>query len=489
MSRTTFSAAILVVLMPGAPALGTDVSGDQTGTWTLAGSPYMLVGDVRVPPGGSLTIEAGVEVIAQGHYKITVESSILAALGMDAQPILMTAEDTGTGWRGLRLEGADDDTILRRCIIEYAKGTGDYPEVRGGAIMIRNCSPTIANCELRFNYSHNANYNGTGGGICTETSSALIIDNFVHDNIADSGGGICTTEYGDPVVSGNMIVDNTGYYAGGGMYFGARSSPLIEGNILMRNHAGGWGGGAINSWTSYIYYSTFATIRNNLIASNTANDGGGLYCRYDRAVITNNVIAYNSAQTGGGIYALNYPAQAPQVANSILWENSASNGPQVYLYPDTGSAISIAYSDIQGGWAGTGNIDADPAFVDPDGDDDVLGTDDDNLRLNGGSPCIDAGNNNALPPEVEHDLDGNPRFVDDPNTEDTGYGDPPIVDMGPYEFQANIPGDVNGDGVVNTADLLALLAAWGPCPGCPEDINGDGTVNTTDLLILLANWG
>ena len=52
-----------------------------------------------------------------------------------------------------------------------------------------------------------------------------------------------------------------------------------------------------------------------------------------------------------------------------------------------------------------------------------------------------------------------------------------------------IHGDVNGDGVVNTEDLLMLLAAWGSCEGCPEDINGDGIVNTADLLILLANWG
>ncbi|MDY7110415.1 MAG: M28 family peptidase [Planctomycetota bacterium] len=55
------------------------------------------------------------------------------------------------------------------------------------------------------------------------------------------------------------------------------------------------------------------------------------------------------------------------------------------------------------------------------------------------------------------------------------------------------PGDVNGDGVVNTEDLLALLAAWGSCPDppedCPADFNGDDVVNTEDLLTLLANWG
>jgi hypothetical protein len=48
------------------------------------------------------------------------------------------------------------------------------------------------------------------------------------------------------------------------------------------------------------------------------------------------------------------------------------------------------------------------------------------------------------------------------------------------------PWDFNGDGLVNTTDLLFLLGAWGTPDG---DTNGDGTTNTTDLLALLANWG
>ncbi|MHC4948140.1 MAG: S8 family serine peptidase, partial [Planctomycetota bacterium] len=51
-----------------------------------------------------------------------------------------------------------------------------------------------------------------------------------------------------------------------------------------------------------------------------------------------------------------------------------------------------------------------------------------------------------------------------------------------------LPGDVNGDGVVDVSDLLDVLAAWGPCPGCPEDTNGDGVVDVTDLLQVLADW-
>ncbi len=52
-----------------------------------------------------------------------------------------------------------------------------------------------------------------------------------------------------------------------------------------------------------------------------------------------------------------------------------------------------------------------------------------------------------------------------------------------------IPGDLDADGDVDIVDLLALLAAWGPCPApCIPDLDADGTVGIADFLILLANW-
>jgi hypothetical protein len=43
--------------------------------------------------------------------------------------------------------------------------------------------------------------------------------------------------------------------------------------------------------------------------------------------------------------------------------------------------------------------------------------------------------------------------------------------------------------MIGITDFLALLAAWGPCPGCAEDIDGDGEVGVTDFLLLLGAWG
>ncbi|MBT8486221.1 MAG: hypothetical protein KJO43_11615 [Phycisphaerae bacterium] len=54
---------------------------------------------------------------------------------------------------------------------------------------------------------------------------------------------------------------------------------------------------------------------------------------------------------------------------------------------------------------------------------------------------------------------------------------------------AGCPADLDGSGDVGFADLLAVLAAWGPCVGCPQDIDGSGDVGFSDLLTVLAAWG
>lgn len=122
--------------------------------------------------------------------------------------------------------------------------------------------------------------------------------------------------------------------------------------------------------------------------------------------------------------------------------------------------MTISYSCIQGLQPGgvyddfqnTHNIGAHPLFVDADGPDGVVGTADDDLRLIPGSPCIDAGSNGLLPPDVA-DLNTN-GDTGEPNPFDLD-GAPRIawcyVDMGAYEYQGPF-GDFFEDCTVDLDD-------------------------------------
>jgi len=158
----------------------------------------------------------------------------------------------------------------------------------------------------------------------------------------------------------------------------------------------------------------------------------------------------------------------------------------------------VSYCDIQSGYAGQGNIDADPLFVDPD---------EDNYRLTAASPCIDAGNNTAVPADtadldgdgdttepIPVDLDHNPRFFDDTGMPDDGYppAGAPFVDMGAYEFQGETCfGDLDADNDVDLADLAILLSNYGSTGTVytAGDLDRDEDVDLTDLALLLAHYG
>jgi len=221
-------------------------------------------------------------------------------------------------------------------------------------------------------------------------------------------------------------------------------------------------------------------VTNCAFSGNSAvNAGGGMYgVNSSSPTVTNCTYIGNSAMNGHALAFDSSGQMLPSdltMTNCILWDGGDE------IWNNDGSTVTITYTDVQDSFPGTGNIDADPLFVDPVNGD---------FRLSPGSPCIDAADNTAVPVDIITDLDGNPRFVDDPDTPDSGNGDPPIVDMGAYEFQGlPCPWDLDGDGNVFVTDLLILLMDFGSCTGSPADFDGDGCVTVVDLLTLLANWG
>ena len=203
------------------------------------------------------------------------------------------------------------------------------------------------------------------------------------------------------------------------------------------------------------------TLTNVTFSGNSADQGGGMHNSGSSPTLTNATLSGNSATSyGGGIYN---ESGSLTLANSILWGNSAGSG-GAQIYEPGASTVTATHSDIQGGWSGTGNIDADPLFMDADGADNVAGTADDNLRPQPGSLVIDAGMNAAVPAGVTTDLDGAPRIVNS------------VVDMGAYEFR---PWYVDDDGAAGNG-----CTSW--TDACPDLQTALGRAVRGDEILVAA---
>jgi len=112
------------------------------------------------------------------------------------------------------------------------------------------------------------------------------------------------------------------------------------------------------------------------VTDNTAFWGGGISIFDTDAVLTNLTVTGNVATAIGGGLMVGANANA-MLTNSIIWGNDPN---QLFGMP------TITYNDIQGGWEGEGNIDADPLFCNPDSGDYTLAEN---------SPCAGAGENSA----------------------------------------------------------------------------------------------
>jgi hypothetical protein len=348
--------------------------------------------------------------------------------------------------------------------------------VDGGGIFCSSGTPEIRNCVIAGNMAVGdppAYNTGSGGGVFGFGSNVVIVESSVIGNHATQYGGGVAGTISTPWIVNSVIEDNTSVSYGGGLYFSGDAVYVASTTIRGNASGAGGGGGYVGGGTT--------TIVNGLINGNEAVFGGGMHLVLSAATFVNCVLDGNRASYQGGALSM-YGARFSQISNCIAWGNDAPAGPEIAIASDAN--LRVAYSNVFGGpslveiilpatlvWE-AGNIDTDPLFVLPGAWDDN-GTPGDpsddfwvpgDYHINPGSPCIDVGDNTVLPSDIldldgdgdtsepiPYDLDSTPRRTDDPDVDNGGNGDPPIVDMGAYEFQS----DCNSNGVPDYLDILA----------------------------------
>lgn len=346
------------------------------------------------------------------------------------------------------------------CIFSYNDATGD-----GGAVRLNAGSPTFARCEFRNNTAYR------GGAFHCDRGQISFIDCFFANNTAfGSGGAVHALALGatDLSFSRCRFINNQSDATGGAIDLHGDDVTLFVGACrFLQNFA------EIHGGVAYLDGAIDATVVNSLLLYNTAgSDGRAWFERSAQATAIVNCTftgVVPEASEKNAVMVLR--SSVAEVANSIFWSNGGAT-----IDDALAKTSSIHHCCIQGGYHGPGNIDADPMF-EPSTPSEY--------RLAAGSPCIDAGSDEALPPGVALDLEGKDRITD-------GNGDGgERVDIGAYETPAppTCIGDLDDDGAVGFGDLVALLASWGCTKDCPADLDGDGGVGFGDVVALLALWG
>lgn len=357
--------------------------------WVKEDSPVRIAEAYTVPPGDTLTIEAGVDVLFDAYVPFLVEGA-LRVRGAESDSVRFLP-GTVESWAGLRFS-REDSSSLSYFRVSGVDGMGW--ETEGDTI-----GNTVEDARVLFEHGvFSGNVSWKGGGLRVRNGTVLIRNSRFIENHAFEGGGLFI-EGGSLVVMDSCdIMQNTVYDAVGGIAVMSNASLTVTDSRFIGND-GSWGNGALG------VVDATADLNRCILAFNInsrygcgpddpciASSGGAVGVHHDSlsgipdasAKLKNCTVYGNHAHEGGSVYAV-VTGSRIDIENSILWNNSSPAAAR------GGGIIDIRYSNVEGeAPAGEGNIIADPLFRDAANGD---------FRLLAASPCIDAGDPSMTGPD------------------------------------------------------------------------------------------
>ena len=362
-------------------------------------------GDTVQVAAGTYTGPGNVDVDFSGKSITVTSASGPAATIIDCQASAHTFSS-----RGFIMQSGEMNATINGFTVKngyQVQNDSGVASGSGGGIFLGSNTPgsnlTVSNCIITNCYVDSGENGGVGGGIYAECNSAgaastITISNctvtsntavFYGGGVAGLAAGNATFIMADCILTGNTAADGASVGSGGGVFdstdslSGAGSGAVIVVNCALANNTAIAGGGG-----SYNQVNTYGTISmvNCTFTGNSAaaGSGGGSYNYGGNQKLTNCSFTGNS---GEGLYN----TSVLTLTNDIFYGDTGLEIDDTSTQP-----LTVDHCDVQGGYAGTNNINADPRFVSPPAD----------LHLQAGSPCIGAGIFDA---DVPTDKDGKTR--------------------------------------------------------------------------------
>jgi len=290
------------------------------------------------------------------------------------------------------------DPLVKGCKVYFTPWAGIYWE---------ESNPTITDCAFYYCAWGACSWNATAGTVENCTFSMNEYQQIIFWDSAGVTVKDCTiagyhpwyNKYDDSIFFDNSsgTVENCNITQGHG---GIRC--FNGSNVSVKNCSvteARWAGVECNNNSSAtVLNSTLQYCQNGVNSSGNSNpqvincvlkgNNAAFYCKESSPVIINCTVI------DCGWWAIGLEANSNlEIINSIFWNN-----PSILYEADAGNTLSMNYSLVQGGWQGTGNINADPLLQ--------AGT----FRLTKNSPCINAGTDQGAPLT---DIDGETRDITD----------------------------------------------------------------------------